>query len=196
MARVRVQQKRSLHPAEKADIKVARATAAHAGSITDDLLCFGELGDQPPMSAASGIMIACGLAFRDRRMALAGIKMMAALGLATLIKSAIKNNIDRTRPGEVIENQRYRLHSGDSKSGEMRSLPSGHSAGATAVFRAAAREYPGATTPLMAAAGAISAAQLPRRHHFLSDVAAGIALGLFAEHLTSAAIDRVDRALS
>ena len=27
------------------------------------------------------------------------------------IKSAIKNNVDRTRPGEVIENQRYRLHS-------------------------------------------------------------------------------------
>lgn len=194
MAKVRVQQSRSLHPAEKVDIKVAKAAAAEAGSATDELLCFGELGDQPPMAAASGMMIACGIAFRDRRMARTGCRMMAALGLATLIKSAVKNNIDRTRPGEVIDNRRYRLHAGESEDGNMRSLPSGHSAGAAAVFRAAAREYPAARAPLMGGAFAIAAAQLPSRNHFLTDIAAGFTIGLLSEWIVSAAVGRVDGA--
>ena len=196
MARVRVQQSRSLHPAEKVDIKVAKAAAAEAGSAADELLCFGELGDQPPMAAASGMMIACGLAFRDRRMARTGVRMLAALGLATLIKSAVKNNVDRTRPGEVIDKQRYRLHSGESKDGKLRSLPSGHSAGAAAVLRAAAREYPAAGMPLMGGAFAIAAAQLPSRNHFATDIAAGFALGLAAEWLVSGALDRLDEAIA
>lgn len=196
MAKVRVQQSRALSPAEKVDIKVAKAAAAEAGSAADELLCFGELGDQPPMTAASAMMIACGLAFRDRRMARVGVRMMAALGMATLIKSAVKNNVDRTRPGEVIDNQRYRLHSGESKDGNLRSLPSGHSAGAAAAFRAAAREYPGARVPLMGGAVAIAAAQLPSRNHFLTDIAIGFTIGLFSEWLTSRALDQLDEALA
>lgn len=196
MTNVRVQQSRSLHPAEKVDIKIAKAAAAETGSATDDLLCFGELGDQPPMAAASGMMIACGLAFRDRRMTRTGVRMIAALGLATLIKSAIKDNIDRTRPGEVIDNHRYRLHSGESEEGDLRSFPSGHSAGAAAVFRAAAREYPAARVPLIGAATAIATAQLPSRNHFVTDIAFGFALGLAAEWLVAGAIDRLDEALS
>ena len=196
MARVRVQQSRSLHPAEKVDIKVAKAAAAEAGSAADELLCFGELGDQPPMAAASGMMIACGFALRDRRMARTGVRMLAALGLATLIKSALKNNVDRTRPGEVIDNQRYRLHSGESKDGDLRSFPSGHSAGAAAVLRAAAREYPSAGVPLMGGAFAIAAAQLPSRNHFVTDIAGGLVLGLVSEWLVSGALDRLDDALA
>ena len=101
------------------------------GGAAESLLApFREIGDQPPMTAASATILACGLAFRDRRMARAGVRMLAALGLATLLKSAIKNNIDRTRPGEVMKNGRYRLERGDSKAKELRSMPSGHSAGA------------------------------------------------------------------
>lgn len=196
MARVRVQQSRSLSAAEKVDLKVADAAAAEAGSAADELLCFGELGDQPPMAAASGMMIACGIAFRDRRMARTGVRMMAALGLATLIKSAVKNNIDRTRPNVVMETNSYRLHVGRSEEGPMRSLPSGHSAGAAAVFRAAAREYPAARVPLMGGGATIAVAQLPSRHHFLTDIAAGFAIGLLSEWLASRALARLDEAFS
>lgn len=194
MKKVRVEQGRSISPAEKVDLKLAHAAAADAGSATDRL-GFGELGDQPPMAAASGAMIACGLAFRDRRMARAGVRMFAAMGLATLVKGAIKNNFDRTRPGEVIERRRYKLKEGRSEDKAMRSFPSGHSAGAAAVFRAASREYPAVGGPLMGAAAAIAAAQLPSRNHFLTDVAAGFAIGLLSEWIASRAIDRVDDAL-
>jgi membrane-associated phospholipid phosphatase len=187
---------RKLTKAEKADLKVARAAAVEPDGRTERVVAgLRGIGDQPPMTAASATVLACGLAFRDRRMARTGVRMLAALGLATLLKGAIKNNVDRTRPGEVIKNGGYRLKPGDSKDKALRSMPSGHSAGAAAVFAAAAREYPAAGIPLMGAAGAIATAQLPTRSHFVTDVAAGFALGLASEWITSAAVDRLDRAL-
>lgn len=194
MARVRVQQSRSLTSAEKADIAVAKAAALKPRGTANRVVdAFGCLGDQEPMAAASATMLACGLAFRDRQMARAGVRMLGALGLATFIKSLLKDNIDRTRPGEVIENRRYRLKPGSSKSGSLRSMPSGHSAGATAVLRAAAREYPAAAVPLVGGALAIAAAQLPTRNHFVTDITAGVALGLACEKVASLAIDRAER---
>ena len=194
MARVRVQQSRSLTPAEKVDIAVAKAAALDPKGTPYRLVdAFGCLGDQEPMTAASATMIACGLAFRDRRMIRAGVRMLAAIGLATLMKSLIKDNIDRTRPGEAIEKRRYRLNEGSSKDGNMRSMPSGHSAGATAVLRAAAREYPSAAVPLVGGALGIAAAQLPTRNHFVTDISAGVALGLACEKVASLAIDRAAR---
>ncbi len=181
--------------AEKADLKLARAAAVESGTPAERLLgVFRGIGDQPPMTAASAAMFACGIAFRDRRMARAGVRMLAALGLATLVKGAVKDNVDRTRPGEVMDKGGYRLKPGSSKAKALRSMPSGHSAGAAAVFAAAAREYPAAGVPLMGAAGAIATAQLPTRSHFLSDVAAGFAIGLAAEWIASAAVARLDRA--
>lgn len=185
-----------LTKAEKADLKVARAAAVEPDGPAERLLGpLRGIGDQPPMTAASVTVLACGIAFRDRRLARTALRMLAALGLATLVKGAIKNNIDRTRPGEVIENGNYRLKPGASKAKQLRSMPSGHSAGAAAVFRAASREYPGASGPLMGAATAIAAAQLPTRNHFMSDVAAGLVIGLASEWITSKAVDRFDRAI-
>jgi membrane-associated phospholipid phosphatase len=194
MARVRVQQSRSLTPAEKVDIAVAKAAALKPQGRADRVVdVVGGLGDQEPMAAASATMLACGIAFRDRRMARAGVRMLAALGLATFIKSLLKDNIDRSRPGEVIEKRRYRLKPGDSKKRSLRSMPSGHSAGATAVLRAAAREYPAAAVPLVGGALGIAAAQLPTRNHFISDITAGVALGLACEKVASLALDRAER---
>jgi membrane-associated phospholipid phosphatase len=197
MAKARVEQRRKLTKAEKADLKMARAAALESDSRAQTLVAgFRGIGDQPPMTAASATVLACGLAFRDRKMARTGIRMLAALGLATVVKGALKDNVDRTRPGEVLDNGGYRLKPGASKAKALRSFPSGHSAGAAAVFAAAAREYPGAGVPLMGAAGAIAAAQLPSRNHFLTDVAAGFAIGLLSEWLASRAIDRLDEALA
>ena len=190
-------QGRKLSKAEKADIEVARKAAVDADGLAGRVLAgLRGVGDQPPMTAASVTVLLSGLAFRDRRMARTGLRMLAALGLATLVKSAVKNNVDRSRPGEVMGEGAYRLKPGSSKAKALRSMPSGHSAGAAAVFAAAAREYPRAGVPLMGAAGAIATAQLPTRSHFLSDVAAGFAIGLAAEWIVSAALDRVDSAAS
>jgi membrane-associated phospholipid phosphatase len=190
---IRVVQRRELTAAERADIKVAKAAALPPGStISDSAKAFGSLGDQPPMAAACATILGCGLAFRDQRMARAGLRMFAALGLATAIKKLVKDNVDRTRPGEVFENGRYRLSDGKSKDKHLRSMPSGHSAGAMAVLRAAAREYPGAAMPLNATALAIAGAQLPTRHHFLTDIVAGAGVGAVSEKLVAVAFDWIE----
>ena len=193
---VRVVQHRELSAAERVDIRVAKAAALPPGStISEAAKAFGGLGDQPPMAAACATILACSLAFRDARMARAGLRMFGAFGLATLIKKLAKDNVDRTRPGEVMENGRYRLSDGKSKDTHLRSMPSGHSAGATAVLRAAAREYPAASVPLNATALAIAGAQLPTRHHFLTDIAAGVAVGAASEKLVAIAFDWIDAKL-
>ena len=70
---------------------------------------------------------------------------------------------------------------GRNTSKEETSFPSGHSAGAAAVARAFARDYPEHAAPAYAAAGALALAQIPRCAHYPTDVGAGLALGLAAE---------------
>ena len=88
--------------------------------------------------------------------------MLAAHGLATVAKTVLKDRINRTRPADAIEHDRYCMADGKSKDGELRSMPSGHSAGVIAVTRAAARDYPGATVPLALGIGMIVARALGR----------------------------------
>ena len=102
------------------------------------------------------------------------------------VKSLIKSRIDRTRPGDAMQNGRYRLDKGASSQKRLTSMPSGHSAGVTAVARAIAREYPGAAPAAGTAAAAIIGSQLPAKNHYLSDVVVCTAIGLAAEAAVAA----------
>ena len=75
---------------------------------------------------------------------------------------------------------------GRKRSKEETSFPSGHSAGAIAVARAFAREYPEYRAPALGAAGLIALAQIPRCAHYPSDVGAGLAVGVAAEAAVAA----------
>ena len=83
---------------------------------------------------------------------------------------------------------------GTSKDHRLQSMPSGHSAGVVAVTGAAIAGYPAVAIPAVAASGAIMAAQLPSRNHFLSDVAAGAAIGLAGFALARLILPPVERA--
>jgi membrane-associated phospholipid phosphatase len=140
-----------------------------------------ELGDQPQLLALSGGLLAFGLARRDGRMARAGARMIAAHLLATMAKSFVKHRIDRTRPRSTGKGKDHEPSPGRSRAKEETSFPSGHSAGAVAVARAFARDYPEHRGAALAGAGFIALAQIPRRAHYPTDVAAGLAIGLAAE---------------
>ncbi len=142
---------------------------------------LGELADQPPLRALCGAVVAAGLWRGDRRMARAGVQMAAAHLVATALKTRGKNRVDRTRPKALIEKGRYRMKKGKSQASALRSFPSGHTAGAVAVARAAARAYPEYRWPLYGAAGLMGALQVPRQAHFPTDVLAGMVVGLAAE---------------
>lgn len=174
--------KRRLHPVEQADLAVAAAVAVDGRTrLARRIDRLGELGDQPPLRLACGLAIAAGVIRGDPKLLRTGVRMLAAHTLATAVKSLIKQRIDRTRPGDAMQNNQYRLGKGRSRQKRLSSMPSGHSAGAAAVAAAIARDYPAAAPAAGLAAAAIITAQLPAKNHYLSDVAVGTAIGLAAE---------------
>jgi membrane-associated phospholipid phosphatase len=171
----------------KGDRAAAKAVAPYRGSAAVKALSWAsELGDQPQMLTLSGSVLAIGLIGRDRRLAKAGARMIAAHLLATLAKNFVKRRIDRTRPRSARGRDGHKIKPGRSQAKEKTSFPSGHSAGAMAVARAFARHYPEHQAAALGAGGLIALAQIPRSAHYPTDVAAGLALGLAAEKAVDA----------
>lgn len=145
-----------------------------------------ELGDQPQLLGLSAGVVALGLARDESRLARTGMRMIAAHLLATAAKNFVKHRIDRTRPRSADGKDGHKMAPGRSEAKEETSFPSGHSAGAVAVARAFARDYPEHQAAALGGAGLIALAQIPRRAHYPTDVGAGIAIGLAAEAAVAA----------
>lgn len=179
---------------EKRDLKIARATRPvrnhPAMRIIGDL---SEVADQPPTRALIGATLVAGALGRNRKLTEAGARMLVAHQLATSIKSAIKATVDRTRPYVVLDGGHYESGKGEHDEAKFNSFPSGHSAGAVAVARSIGRDYPGAATPAMAVAIGLAAVQVPRGKHFVSDVVAGVLIGLAADLAVTAVLKRLER---
>ena len=180
------------HPVEKADIRVTEAVAdARHQPLVRAAGWVSELADQPPLRAITAATVTAGLLRRDPRLVRAGVRMLAAHTLATWAKSAIKARVDRTRPDHALET-RYRMEKGSAREHELSSFPSGHTAGALSVTQALARDYPATRATGLAASAAVALVQIPRCKHFVSDVAAGAAIGWAAEQVSSRALDALE----
>ncbi|MGF1549661.1 MAG: phosphatase PAP2 family protein [Sphingomonadaceae bacterium] len=180
------------NPVERADKALLAAVAPYKDEPAVEAIGkFGEIADQPPLVALSAATLAAGVLDGDARLANAGGRMLAAHLLATFVKDRIKARVNRTRPHVLLEQGRYEWRLGGSEDGDWQSFPSGHTAGAVAVARALARDYPGLAAPAYLAAATAAAIQVPRCKHYASDLAAGAAIGLLAE----AAVDLAARAL-
>ena len=172
---------------ERADLAVAEALAPiRKSAAVKTAGPVAELGDQPPLYAISGAVIAAGLVMDDPRTMRAGARMMAAHAFATFMKGFLKRCIDRTRPWMVAEKGTYVRGKGRHYDGDYNSFPSGHTASSIAVARAVGREYPGLREGSLAAAGSIAILQVIRSKHFATDIAAGAAIGLLAEQAVHA----------
>lgn len=167
---------------ERGDRKVARKAGKARATLPVRVLGqISELADQPPLIALSAATIAAGLVTRRGRLVRTGVRMLASHGLATKVKSVIKGNVDRTRPSVVLGGKSYHARKGHSHAKGENSFPSGHTAGAVAVARAVARDYPASAPIGYALAAGAAAAQLPRATHYLSDVLVGAAVGWLAD---------------
>jgi membrane-associated phospholipid phosphatase len=177
---------------EDVDIAMATHLASHRDRpIVRGLGNLSEVGDQPPLLALSGAVLAFGVLTRNRRATEAGARMIASLVLATLLKTGLKRLVARTRPNVLLEEGRYEIEPLGPDDGSWHSFPSGHSAGSVAVSCAVGRIYPEARPVAYTAAAAIALVQIPRGAHYPADVAAGALVGVAAE----AAIDRMSRHL-
>jgi membrane-associated phospholipid phosphatase len=174
---------------ERAELAlIDRAAPILCHPVVEAVGKVGKIGDQPPLLILSAAVMGAGLLRRDVKLARTGARMTLAHVLATAVKTAGKDNIDRTRPRSRAENGAYEAGLGTSKDSELRSFPSGHTAGAIAVGQAVAREYPIAGKAAQAAAGMIGVLQVPRKAHFPTDVAAGALIGLVAETAVAATV--------
>ena len=168
--------------AAKEDTKLIRA----AGAATD-------LADQPPLIALSAATILVGAVLRQPTVLRSGVRMLASHLVATGIKTVLKHSVDRTRPARALE-EGHRVEKGRGTGDTtMNSFPSGHTAGAVAVAQAVASESPAAAVPLQAAALGVAVLQPSKGTHYLSDVAAGAAIGWFSERLTDALLTAAER---
>lgn len=171
----------------KSDVEATEALGEYDDSLPVRALSrVGKLGDQPELRLLSSGVIAVGLLVGDERLSRAGMRMLLAHEIATLAKDFVKVRVNRTRPRTASTLREARPRRGSSKAKELSSFPSGHSAGATAVALAFAREYPGERLPALAGAAAIALAQVPKRAHYPSDVAVGTLIGVAAEALLAA----------
>jgi membrane-associated phospholipid phosphatase len=177
--------KQAVKPAEalmRADKAAHRAVKPHRETPAVEAISrFAKLGDEPPLLALSGAVLALGLVGGKRRLARAGVRMIAAHLLATAAKNFVKHRIDRSRPRSARGRNGHKPKLGRNDSKEQTSFPSGHSAGAMAVARAFTREFPEHRAPALAGAGLLASAQIPRCAHYPTDVAAGLARGAAAE---------------
>ena len=152
---------------------------------------LGNLGNEPPLLAISAALLIGGTFGRRPALQRAAIRMALAHLVAIGLKELGKNNVDRTRPDEQLKQGTYHMSAGHSRDSDLRSFPSGHTAGALAVARAFSRDYPRYTKPVLAAAAVIGALQVPRRAHYPGDVVAGALAGAVAEKVASFIINRL-----
>jgi membrane-associated phospholipid phosphatase len=176
-----------------ADEAAAEAALPYQGSPAMEALGrFASLGDQPPLRTLCAAVIAAGVAGGNGRLARAGVRMLVAHTLATLAKDFVKERVDRTRPRSKGEKGKDHVPKpGRDTSKEETSFPSGHSAGAAAVARAFARDYPEYAAPAYALGGALALAQIPRCAHYPTDVGAGLVIGAAAEAVVDIGIGLV-----
>ena len=176
-----------------ADEAAAEAALPYQGSRAMEALGrFASLGDQPPLRTLCAAVIAAGVAGGDRRLARAGVRMLVAHTLATLAKDYVKERVDRTRPrSKGGRGKNHVPRPGRDSSKEETSFPSGHSAGASAVAWAFARDYPEYAAPAYAAGSALALAQIPRCAHYPTDVGAGLAIGIATEAIVDIGIGLV-----
>jgi membrane-associated phospholipid phosphatase len=150
-------------------------------------------GDQPPLLALSGAVLAFGLLSGDRRAAGAGRRMLASLMISIVIKTALKAAISRTRPNVLLDSGRYEVRLFGPNEGPWQSFPSGHVAGSVALARAVVRSYPNARRLAWAGAAAIALVQVPRGTHYPLDVVAGFVVGLVSDAIAERLESRTGR---
>lgn len=181
---------RSKAKIETADAKVAaKARPLRTARPVRAAGTLSELADQPPLYAIGLLTFGAGLFLKDARLAKTGARMFAAEWLATATKSFVKHRVNRVRP-RSNRSGGAALRAGHSPDSALSSFPSGHSAGAVAVARAVGREYPDHRVAANAIAASVALVQIPRGAHYVSDVAAGAAIGLAAEAVVNAAFHR------
>lgn len=177
-----------------ADVAVSVKAGEYRDTPVIKALAFlSEISDQPPAFTAATLATLAGALTGRPRLTEAGLRSLAALGVATASKAAVKAVVVRTRPFVLMEHGHYETGLNGPNDGPWNSFPSGHTANAVAAARALSRVSPENAPLLGAAAVGIGVIQVPRGSHHPIDVVAGAAVGWTAETVVNALWERMVR---
>jgi membrane-associated phospholipid phosphatase len=173
---------------EAADLAIAETLGQHRNNRAVRAVgTMGEIADQAPAYALCGAVLAAGLISGRTKLAGAGARMLASVLVATVLKTALKNTVSRTRPHILIDEGEYELGTFGPDDGDRQSFPSGHTADAVAAARALARVFPQTSVPAYGVAAIAAAVQIPRAKHYPLDVAGGAVVGFVSEAIVAGA---------
>jgi hypothetical protein len=182
---------------ERLDVQAAASAAQYRKHpVTRVAAQVAELSDQPPLFALCSAVLAAGLVTGNARLRLCGERMLVAFLLATAFKQGGKTVFARTRPKAVLKKGKYRRKVFGPTDGDWNAFPSGHTAGAVAVARAAARTYPDLAAAFYGAAAFAGVTQVFKGNHYPSDVAAGTVVGCLAEAISEVGVSAANAKLS
>jgi len=151
-------------------VRALRAVAIERVGDAGDLL-----GKGWTLLALSGLFVAVGYWRADSTWRAAGVQGWIAHAVTGILVQGLKHSLGRPRP---------RLHqedtfvTGPTLEAGYDSFPSGHAAASFAVAAVLATHFPRWARPAYALAGFVALTRIFRGAHFVSDVVAGIGLGL------------------
>ena len=178
----------------RADLSLAAAaTKAGRRPALKPVAQLAEIANRPPLLAVAVAIAGAGLLRRDRKMRRAGLRMLLAVGLATSAAKMGKKAISRSRPTQLVDEQRHAMYPGGPDAHEWNSFPSAHAAGGFAAARALGRDYPLFAPQAITTALAAGALKVLKGDHFPSDIIAGLAIGAAAEAIAEAVIPVEER---
>lgn len=157
------------------DAAVRTEAQEHRSPARDQVAAVLRTGGEPevyvPVPAA---IFLAGLATRRPALRGAGERVAGSLVVAGVLTVATKLVVGRLRPNETTEPYAFKPLSGAA------AFPSGHSAMAFTLATALAGEIhrPWVTALLVSAAAGTAWSRVNDNHHWLSDVAAGAAIGV------------------
>ena len=141
------------------------------------------IGSGASLVVISGLFVAIGYLRKRPELYQAGLWGWAAHAVTAVLVQSLKHGIGRPRPRLHRDEEFF---TGPSLESGLDSFPSGHASASFAVATVIAKHCPALAWPAYALAGYTSLTRVFRGSHFVSDVIAGVVLGIVVGTLASA----------
>lgn len=159
------------------DPDLARLARRHSLGQSQVLQWTTELGEGGYWLVPAGIVFAIAAVRRQHNLARWAFAMVAAVGGSGIVANLLKLLLGKARPKVLFEDGRFGF-TPFSYGYDVNSMPSGHATTCGAAATILALAFPGARWPILAAGAFVASTRVLIQAHYLSDVLAGLALGI------------------
>lgn len=143
------------------------------------------IGSGASLAVISGLFVVAGYLRANPAWRRTGFRGWAAHAVTAVLVQGLKHGIGRPRPRLHRDEEFF---TGPGLDSGLDAFPSGHASASFAVASVVARCHPALARPAFAVAGFIAVTRIVRGSHFVTDVLAGVVLGLVIGALAAAPV--------